>query len=151
MNAARTVSISPAAPLPGRSRRAPMIGLLRALLLGEMLGAIVLTILLSMLAAALRDFLGGDSGRAAEETVRFAAGGTFLFAILAAIASRGARRRRPWAWTLAAVLQVVLAVGTGAAIFVATWTPLYLVGFALAIAVMLVLSTASVRRALGQV
>lgn len=150
MNAARTVSISPAAPLPSRAPRAPMIGLLRALLLGEMLGAIVLTILLSMLAAGLRDFLGGDAGIAAEERVRFAAGGTFVFAILAAFASRGARRRRPWAWTLAAVLQVMLAVGTGAAIFIATWTPLYLVGFAFAIAVMLVLSTASVRRALGQ-
>ena len=38
----------------------------------------------------------------------------------------------------------------GIAILVATWHPIYLVGFALAAVVMLVLSTASVRRALGQ-
>jgi hypothetical protein len=44
----------------------------------------------------------------------------------------------------------VLAIGTGIAIMIATWHPAYLVGFALAALVMIVLSTASVRRALGQ-
>ena len=85
-----------------------------------------------------------------EQTLRFAAGFAFLFGIFAAFASRGARRRRPSSWTLAAILQLTLAVGTGIAILVATWHPIYLVGFALAAVVMLVLSTASVRRALGQ-
>ena len=47
-------------------------------------------------------------------------------------------------------LQLVLAIGTGVAILVAAWHPVELVGFGLAIVVMLVLSTASVRRALGQ-
>ena len=85
-----------------------------------------------------------------EETLRFAAGGAFLFAIFAAIASRGARRRRGWAWTLAAILQVVLAIGTGVAIMAAEWQNVFLIGFGAAAIVMLVLSTTSVRRALGQ-
>jgi hypothetical protein len=92
----------------------------------------------------------GNGDTAAEEPLRFAAGGAFLFAIFALFASRGARRRRPWAWTLSAMLQVVAAVATGAAVLVAEWHPLYLVGFGLAAVVMLLLSTTSVRRALGQ-
>jgi hypothetical protein len=43
-----------------------------------------------------------------------------------------------------------VAVATGAAVMIAEWHPLFLVGFGLAAIVMLVLSTASVRRALGQ-
>lgn len=130
--------------------RAPMIGVLRGLLLGEAALGIGVAIFLSALAAGLRTFIGGEEGRAAEEGVRFAAGGAILFAIGAAIASRGARRRRTWAWTLAAILQLVLAIGTGVAIMVAEWHPAYLVGFGLAAIVMVVLSTGSVRRALGQ-
>jgi peptidoglycan/LPS O-acetylase OafA/YrhL len=128
----------------------PMVGVLRGLLLGEAAIGLGVAVVLSLVAAALRDALGGDVGRATEESVRFGAGGAFLFAIGAAIASRGARRRRTWAWTLSAVLQLVLAIGTGIAIMIATWHPAYLVGFALAALVMIVLSTASVRRALGQ-
>jgi heme A synthase len=73
-----------------------------------------------------------------------------LFAILAAAASRGARKRKGWAWTLSAMLQVIAAVATGIAVLVTEWHPLFLVGFAGAALVMLVLSTTSVRRALGQ-
>lgn len=127
-----------------------MVGALRALLIGEALAGIAVAVFLSLLAAGLRDFLGGDAGRAAEESVRFAAGGAFLFAILAGIASRGARRRKTWSWTLAAVLQVILAVGTGVAVMLAEWHPLFLIGFGVAAVVMLVLSTTPVRRALGQ-
>jgi MFS family permease len=83
-------------------------------------------------------------------TVRFAAGASFLFAIFAAIASRGARRRRAWAWTMAAVLQLILAIGTGIAVVTVEWHSIYLIGFGLAATVMLVLSTASIRRVLGQ-
>lgn len=148
MNAVRTA----AAPITNVDAvaRVPMIGLLRALLLSEAVAGLALAILLSLLAAAERDFLGGDAGRAAEQTLRFAAGGAFLFAIFAAIASRGARRRRGWAWTLAAILQVVLAIGTGIAIMAVEWQSFFLIGFAAAAIVMLVLSTTSVRRALGQ-
>lgn len=130
--------------------RVPMIGVLRTLLLSEAVAGLALAIFLSLLAAAERDFLGGDLGRAAEETLRFAAGGAFLFAVFAAIASRGARRRRGWAWTLSAILQVLLAIGTGLAIMAAEWQTFFLIGFAAAAIVMLVLSTTSVRRALGQ-
>jgi hypothetical protein len=130
--------------------RAPMLGLLRALLLSEALLTLVLAVFLSLLAAALRDFLGGDAGRQAEESVRFAAGGAFLFAIFAAVAARGVRRRRRWSWTMAAILQVILAVGTGVAVLVAEWHPVYLAGFGAAALVMLVLSAASVRSGLGQ-
>jgi hypothetical protein len=122
--------------------RLPMIGVLRVMLLTEAALALTLAIVLSMIAGGL----GGD----AETNVRFAAGGAFLFAVFAAIASRGARRRRGWSWTMAAILQVLLAIGTGIAVMVAEWNPVYLIGFALAVAVMLVLSVASVRRALGQ-
>jgi len=130
--------------------RVPLLGVLRALLIGEAVLGLALAIFLSVVAAALADILGGDAGQAAEERLRFAAGGAIIVAIGALIASRGARRRRPWAWTLAALLQLVLAIGTGVAILVAGWHPVELVGFGLAVVVMLVLSTAAVRRGLGQ-
>jgi hypothetical protein len=139
-----TKSTGPAAvPASTRSR---LIGLLRALLLTEAVLALVLTILLSLLAGGIDANRGGDGASA----IRFAAGGTFIVAIAAAIASRGARRRRSWAWTLAAILQLIVAIATGAAVLLIEWHPAYLVGFALATAVMAVLSTAGVRRALGQ-
>jgi hypothetical protein len=138
------VSVS---PVPGRI---PMLAVLRGLLLSQALLTLALAVFLSLLAAALRDFLGGSAGIAAETTLRFAAGAAFLFAIFAAIAARGARRRRAWAWTMAAVLQLVLAIGTGVAVMTAEWHPVYLAAFGLAATVMLVLSTTSVRRALGQ-
>lgn len=149
MNAAQTVTVPTGAPIDA-APRVPMVGVLRALLLGEAAATLVLAVALSMLAAGLRDFLGGDAGRAAEETVRFAAAAAFGFAIFAAIASRGARRRRTWAWTLAAILQVIGAIGTAIAVLTAEWHPLFLIGFGAAAVVMVVLSTASVRRALGQ-
>jgi peptidoglycan/LPS O-acetylase OafA/YrhL len=148
MNAVRTAPAPRSSSLANHSVAG--IGALRALLLGEAALGLVLAILLSMLASGMRDFVGGDAGRAAEQTLRFAAGFAFLFAILAAIASRGARRRRSWSWTLAALLQLLAAIGTGVAILTATWHPVYLVGFALPALVMVVLSTSSVRRALGQ-
>jgi peptidoglycan/LPS O-acetylase OafA/YrhL len=125
----------------------PMLGILRGLLLLEAAAMLAATIFLSMLAAGVESFLGDGSG---ETTIRFAAGGTFIFAILAAFASRGVRRRRGSAWTLAAMLQVVMAVGTGVAILVSEWHPVFLVGFALPTLVMLVLSSSVVRRELGQ-
>ncbi len=112
--------------------------------------ALVLAIGLSMLASALSESLGGDVGRSTEQSIRFAAGFAMLFAIAAAVASRGARRRRAWSWTLSALLQLVLAIGTGFAVVIAMWHPAYLLGFGLATAVMLVLSMPSVRRTLGQ-
>ena len=146
MSALRTASL----PVPSAEARVPALGLLRALLLGEAVVGLLLAIVLSMVASALRDSLGGDAGRAAEQTLRFAAGFSFLWGILAAFTARGARKRRGWSWTLAALLQLALAVGTGIAILTATWHPAYLLGFALAGIVMLVLSASSVRRALGQ-
>jgi peptidoglycan/LPS O-acetylase OafA/YrhL len=141
--ASRMNAADAAAPAAADSLdRTPVVGVLRALLLGEAAVGLALTILLSMVASGV----GGST----EETIRFAAAGAFLFAIFAAIASRGARRRRSWAWTMAAILQVILAIGTGIAVFVAEWQPAYLIGFGLAVVVMLVLSVASVRRALGQ-
>lgn len=145
MNAVRTTAVPAAQPA-----RVPLMGVLRGLLLSQAILTLGLAIFLSLLAAGLRDFLGGDAGRAAETTVRFAAGASFLYAVFAAIAARGARRRRRWAWTMAAILQLLLAIGTGLAVIVAEWQPIYLFGFGLAAVTMLVLSAASVRRALGQ-
>ena len=95
--------------------RLPMVGLLRVLLLTEAAAGLGLAVFLSLVA----DAVGDRSGVADETNLRFAAGGAFLFALFAAIASRGARRRRGWAWTMAAILQVLLAIGTGVAIMVA--------------------------------
>jgi hypothetical protein len=148
MNAVHTAAV-PLTPVD-RVSRVPMIGVLRALLLSEAVAGLGLAIFFSLLAAAERDFLGGDAGRAAEETLRFAAGGAFLFAVFAAVASRGARRRRRWSWTLSAMLQVVVAIGTGVAVIAVEWQAFFLAGFAVAAIVMLVLSTTSVRRALDQ-
>lgn len=147
MNVVQTATTVPVAP----ATRISLMGILRGLLVSQAILTLGLAIFLSLLAAGLRDFLGGDAGRAAETTVRFAAAAAFLFSIFAAIAARGARRRRRWSWTMAALLQLVLAIGTGAALITADWHPVYLLGFALAATTMLVLSASSVRRALQQV
>lgn len=147
MNAMQTATAVPAA----QTARVPLMGVLRGLLLSQAILALALAVFFSLLAAGLRDFLGGDAGRSAEITVRFAAGAAFLFGVFAAIAARGARRRRRWAWTMTAVLQLILAIGTGVAVITADWHAVYLVGFGLAAVTMLVLSAASVRRALHQV
>lgn len=123
--------------------RAPMLTTLRFLLLAEAIAGLALAVVLSLLA-------GDAADRGAETSLRFAAGGAFLFAIFGAVASRGVRRRRGWAWTLSAILQVLLAIGTGVAVMSAEWHPAYLAGFAAATLVMIVLSAGSVRRALGQ-
>lgn len=120
------------------------------LLLLEAAFGLVVAILLSSVADGVRETLGTDAGRAAEERARFAAAGAFIFAIAAAITARGAWRRRTWAWTTAAFLQLIVAIVTGIAMFTAGWHPLYLLAFVLAALVMLVLSTGGVRRALGQ-
>ena len=129
--------------------RTPMIGVLRFLLLLEAVGGVVVAILLSIVASDL-EASGAQADLDQAISIRFAAAGAFLFAIFAAVASRGARRRRGWAWTLAAILQVLLAIGVGIAIVVTEWQPYFLGGFGAAIAVMLVLSTSAVRRDLGQ-
>lgn len=143
MTALTNTAASPALPTTMRS---PLVGVLRTFLIVEAVLALALTVFLSMLAGGMDGAGGGE----AATTARFAAGGAFVFAILAAIASRGARRRRGWSWTLSALLQLVLAIGTGVAVLTADWHPSYLIGFALATAVMTVLSTTTVRRALGQ-
>ncbi|MBW3612331.1 MAG: hypothetical protein KY392_00560 [Chloroflexi bacterium] len=148
MNAVSTAAHAlPATPIA----RIPLLGALRGLLVSQAVLTLGLAIFLSLVAAGLRDALGGDAGRAAETSVRFAAGAAFLFAVFAAIAARGARRRRRWSWTMAAVLQLVLAIGTSVAVMLVEWHPIYLFGFALAGITMVVLSTGVVRRALHQV
>ena len=136
----------PTAPATTKIPREPMVGVLRALLLAEAAGGLVLAILLTMGAS----MVGAEDGPDAAVPLQFAAAGAFLLGMFAAIASRGARRRRSWSWTLAAMLQVVIAVATGITIFNLEWHPIYVVPFAAAVMVMLVLSTSSVRRALGQ-
>ena len=130
--------------------RAVLLGVLRAVLLAEAAITLGLAIFLSVLAGEARDLVTGDAAAASESTIRFAAAAAFLFAMAAGIAARGARRRRGWSWTLAALLQLVMAIGIGVAVMTASWHPAFLVGFGLAAVVMMVLSAASVRRALGQ-
>lgn len=142
---ATTTPLAPA----GVARR-PLLALLRGLMLIEAAGTLALAVVLSSLASGMERFLGVEAAIGASTAIRFGAGAAFVFAILAAVAARGARRRRGWSWTLSAILQLVLAIGTGLAVLVAAWHPAYLAGFGLAAAVMLVLSSASVRRSLGQ-
>jgi len=147
MNATPTVTFQHVPP-GLTSGRAVSLRILRTLMIGE--AALALAIGLSILASTLNESLGGAQGQSTEQSVRFAAGFSMLFAIAAAVASRGVRRHRAWSWTLAALLQLVLAIGTGFAVVTAVWHPAYLLGFGLATVVIVVLSTASVRRALGQ-
>lgn len=145
MTALPTATPTPdARPVP--ASRSGWITLTRGVLLVEALLTLVLSIFLSLLASAVRDVSGPD----AETTVRWAAAAAFLFAIAAAIAARGVRRRRGWAWTTAAVLQLIMAVGTGIAVLSAEWHPLFLVGFGLPAVAMLILCIPAVRRELGQ-
>jgi hypothetical protein len=130
------------------SQELSKIGTLRALLLLEAVLGVLLTIILSSLAVGVRGLDPADIG--ADAGVRFAASTAFIFALLAAIAARGVRRRRPWSWTLAAFLQLILAIAGGVAVLAADWHPAYLATFVVAAVVMLVLSSAAVRRALGQ-
>ena len=95
-----------------------MVGLLRALLLAEAAGGLVLSIFLTMAASLTAQ----TRRRMPTVPIRFAAAGALMLGILAAIASRGARRRRSWSWTLAAMLQVIIAVATGIAIFTSSGT-----------------------------
>ena len=131
------------------SRPAPSrVGLLRVLLLIEAAAGVALTIALSLVAAGISELSPEDIG--ADAGVRFVASAVFIGAILAAIAARGVRRRRRWSWTLAALLQLALGIGTVIAVLAADWHPSYFAGFVFAAVVMLVLSMAPVRRALGQ-
>ena len=150
MNARTPVAHAASTP---RTEGTGAVTALCVLLLAEAAFALTVTILLSLLAGEQRGTIGGDEGIAAENATRFAAGGAILFAIAAYVAFRGARRRRSWSWTIGAVLQLVLAVAAGIAMFAAGEsgaTPAYLLAFGLAAVTMLLLSTSQVRRALGQ-
>ncbi len=147
MNAVQTASAPALTAAP--VRRLPTLGILRAALLTESVLMLVLTIFLSLLAAALRDSLGGEAGRSAEVTLRFAAAAVFVVAILAAVASRGARLRRRWTVPVVTFVQLAMLFGTLVAMTTAAWHPLMLLGVALPAAVMLLVSTGSASRELS--
>ncbi|MGI8657594.1 MAG: hypothetical protein ACR2K4_02330 [Candidatus Limnocylindria bacterium] len=149
MNAINSAIPSPA-PTPSWTLWPRGIAILRTVLIAEALLTLAAAVVLSMLAAALSEFLGGSSGRAAEETVRFVAAFAFLVAVAGAVTARGARRARPWAWTAAAVLQLIVAGATAVAVLVAPWHSVYVAGFVLPAIGMLAVSAPSVRRTLGQ-
>ena len=141
------------APATRAGGRAGALTALWALLLLEAILGVVVAILLSLVAGGYRTALAGEAGIAAEESTRFAAGGAFLFAIAAFVAAIGVRRRRAWSWNLGAILQLVLAIAAGIAMFAAGATGVtvaYLVAFGLAAVTMLLLSAPTVRRAVGQ-
>ena len=131
-----------------RASRTSKTGTLRAMLLLEAALGVGLAVVLSSVAGGVRDLSPDDIG--ADAGIRFVAAGAFVLAALAAFAARGVRRRLGWSWTLAALIQLLLALGTGIAVLVADWHPAYLVLFLLATLVMITLSSASVRRSLGQ-
>jgi hypothetical protein len=108
---------------PRTTARAPAgtrwtITALWVLLLAEAALGLFMAIYLSDVAGDYRGAAGTTSS-GPEESARFAAGGAFLFAIAAFIASNGARRWRPWSWTLSAVLQLILAITAAIALFAA--------------------------------
>lgn len=149
MNAIDSAIPSPA-PTPSWTLWPRGIVILRTVLMLEALLTLAAAIVLSMLAAALSDFLGGSSGRAAEETVRFVAAFAFLVAVAGAITARGVRRARPWAWTAAAILQLIVAGASAVALLIGPWHPAYIAGFVLPVLGLLAVSAPSVRRTLGQ-
>lgn len=121
---------------------------LRWALLLEAAAGVASAVILSLAAAGIRDLNPDDIG--ADAGVRFAAGGAFLLALALAIVARGVRRRRSWSWPAAAMVQIVVAIGTAAAVLIADWHPGYLVGFGMAAGLLVLLSMPAVRRALGQ-
>lgn len=121
---------------------------LRWALLLEAAAGVALAVILSLVATGIRDLNPDDIG--ADAGVRFAAAGAVLLAVALAIVARGVRRRRSWSWTAAAMVQVLIAIGTAAAVFIADWHPAYLVGSGVAAALLVLLSMPDVRRALGQ-
>ena len=121
---------------------------LRWALLLEAAAGVALAVILSLVATGIRDLNPDDIG--ADAGVRFAAAGAVLLAVALAIVARGVRRRRSWSWTAAAMVQVLIAIGTAAAVFIADWHPAYLVGSGAAAALLVLLSMPDVRRALGQ-
>lgn len=148
-----TVRTSAARDLRGRYAGGGAITALWVVLALEVALGVILAIVLSLLAEDQRASLGEEAGVAAETSIRFAAGGAFVFAIAALTAALAVRRRRRWAWTLGVILQLVLAIGTGIALLALGGegvSPGYLIGFAVAGLAMLLLSTGQVRRALGQ-
>jgi len=126
----------------------PTLTGLIGILLVEALAGLVLSALLTFEAAGLRAVPGAELG--AGDSVQFAAAGAFVLAVAALIAARAARRRRSWAWTLAALIQLPIAIATGLVVLGEDWHPAYLLGFVLAALAMLLLSAAPVRSSLGQ-
>lgn len=142
-----------ARPADERRDRSRTVTVLWTVLLVEALLGLVVAIVLSLVAGGYSASLEGDGELAAEEGARWAAGGAFVFAIAALVAAIAARRRRPWAWNLAALLQLILALAAAIAMFTAGpegVSAAYLVAFGLAGVTMLILSMPQVRRRLGQ-
>ncbi len=121
---------------------------LRWALLLEAAAGVALAVILSLVATGIRNLNPDDIG--ADAGVRFAAAGAFLLTVALAIVARGVRRRRSWSWTAAAMVQVLVAIGTAAAVLIADWHPAYLIGLGVAAALLVLLSMPAVRRALGQ-
>lgn len=130
----------------GPTRRPIALGVMVTLLGIEAVLALVVTVLLSMLAAA-EDVFGADG----VNNLRFAAGATVAISITAYVAARKAWRGRGSAWTASAVVQLAIAMGISLAGVVGGWHPAMIVGLGLAAATILVQSTPLVRRALGQI
>lgn len=133
-------SASTASPPVDRSRAGTF--LLAALLGLEGGLAFALGVGLSMVAGAL--------DRRTAVGVEFIAAAAVIFAIVSYFAARGSLRRRPWSYTLAAMLQLVMALSLGLAAFANGWQAPYVGAFGLAGAIMVTLSAQSVRTALDQ-
>lgn len=123
------------------------------MLLAEAALGLLAAIQLSILAGEYRVTLSGEAAVSAEVSTRFAAAGAFILAIGAVVAVVGVRRRRAWSWSLAALLQLIMAVGAALAMVTAGEEGItvgHLLAIGLAGLAMLLLSTPQVRRALGQ-
>ena len=136
MNAITAATAAPAAITP-TGAASPAV--LRVSLLVEAASGLAAGIVLSM-----------QAPQGSEIALQFAAGGAVLAAIGAAIAARGVRRQRGWAWTFAAVIQVLVVTGIAVAAAVGGWHSVLLGALAVAAVVTLLLSTPTAREALGQ-
>lgn len=128
------------------SAERPLTLQLLAVLLGlEAVLALAVAIGLSMVAGA-----ADEAGDGAATGLRFAAGGAVIAAIVAYRAARNAWRARRRAYAQAGILQLVVVAGLALGMVVAGWHPALLGVIALATGVFILLSTQSVRNALGQ-
>jgi len=142
------------APMSTASARAPSAPTQRPIsiqVLSGLLGAEAILALAAAIALSMAAGAADESGDAAGNPLRFAAGAGVILAFLGYRAARNAWFGRPRAYGQAAILQLALLAGLGLALLVIGWQPALVASMALPAGVFVLLTTRGVREALGQI